>query len=105
MCNRGGGRWTHGGRDGWMEERGRVLAICPVVRAPSGQGEKVAPWLTKHTHARSYTHTHTHTRHMYAYTMVIVHTHTNMHRYGYICQHTQMCTITGYIISSHKNTH
>lgn len=46
---------SDGGREGGMGEgmgtkRGRVLAICPVVRAPSGQGGEAAPWLTKHTH-------------------------------------------------------
>ena len=53
---------SDGGIEGGIDEgmgtkRGRVLAICPVVRAPSGQGEKVAPWLTKHTH--TYTRTYT----------------------------------------------
>lgn len=56
-CLGGCRRDTDGGRErgideGMRKKRGRVLAICPVVRAPSGQGEKVAPWLTKHTNTR-----------------------------------------------------
>lgn len=53
-------RRIEGGIDeGMVKKRGRVLAICPVVRAPSGQGEKVAPWLTKRTHTRMHAHVHT----------------------------------------------
>lgn len=37
-----------------------MLAICPVVRAPSGQGEKTAPWLTNCTCTLLIVHTHTH---------------------------------------------
>lgn len=38
--------------EGMRMKRKRVLAICPVVRAPSGRGEKVDPLLTKHTTSR-----------------------------------------------------
>jgi len=53
---------SDGGIDeGMGKKRGRALAICPVVRAPSGQGEKQASWLKKymHTHGTPPTHTHT----------------------------------------------
>lgn len=46
-----------------VKKRGRLLAICPVVKAPSGQGEKVAPWLTQHTH------THTQIYHHFLFTL------------------------------------
>ena len=45
--------------EGMRKKSGRVLAICPVVRAPSGQGEKTAPWLTKHTCTHMCTLTYT----------------------------------------------
>lgn len=56
---------SDGGREGGRDEGigkkwGRVLAICPVVRAPSGQGEKTAPWLTNCTCMLLIVHTHTH---------------------------------------------
>lgn len=45
------------------EGEGRVLAICPVVKAPSGQGERAAPWLALHMNMSMYVaHMHTHMR-------------------------------------------
>lgn len=77
----GGNGGIEGGIDeGMVKKRGRVLAICPVVRAPSGQGEKVAPWLTKHT--RAHTHVHTRTRHMYAHKHTQVRVRMQIHARG-----------------------
>lgn len=59
------------------EGKGRVLAICPVVKAPSGWGEreKAAPWLAPHMNMSTYVaHMHTHMR---AYMGAIV---ANKHR-------------------------
>lgn len=40
-----------------------MLAICPVVRAPSGQGERAAPRLAQHMNTGTYVaHMHTHMR-------------------------------------------
>lgn len=36
------------------EGEGRVLAICPVVKAPSGRGEGAAPWLATHMNMSTY---------------------------------------------------
>lgn len=41
------------------EGEGACLAICPVVKAPSGRGEKVAPRLAQHMNMNTYvTHAH-----------------------------------------------
>ena len=103
-----GGEDTDGGIEEGMDEgmvrkRGRVLAICPVVRAPAGRGEKVAPWLTKHTHihTRSRPRSHTHTTHTHTpggctlVTKTHTGTHANTHRFahtGYVGRDTRANT-------------
>lgn len=88
---------TDGGKEGGIDEgmgkrRGRVLAICPVVRAPSGQGEKLAPWLTKHMHTHIYAHVHAgHCAHSHKHTQI------HIHKDAHTCAHT-IGTLPGYIV-------
>lgn len=88
--------------EGMVKKRGRVLAICPVVRAPSGQGEKVAPWLTQHVHTYMYAHIKYHTHWSLC---TLAQTYTGTHTYG----NTQMCTHqrhTNWILKeAHKHTY